>query len=110
MKSERLGPQQNPEYCLGWIVSLFRFAFTTHCLFMKARSWIAWLVLFCALPLYAADPPLRLFLRAGVKTHGPAENGLHDHPRFLADFTQLLADRGAKVEGAMAFPSGEQLE
>ena len=110
MKSERLGPQQNPEYCLGWIVSLFRFVSTTHCLFMKARSWIAWLVLFCALPLYAADPPLRLFLRAGVKTHGPAENGLHDHPRFLADFTQLLADRGAKVEGAMTFPSGEQLE
>ncbi|MBI4657606.1 MAG: ThuA domain-containing protein [Verrucomicrobia bacterium] len=54
-----------------------------------------------------SDSPLRVFIRAGVKTHGP---GQHDHPRFLKDWTQLLAERGAKVDGAMDFPSEKQLE
>lgn len=56
------------------------------------------------------ESPLRVFIRGGAKTHGPKENGLHDHPRFLGDFTQLLNERGAKVDGAMKFPSGEQLD
>ena len=51
--------------------------------------------------------PLRVFIRAGVKTHGPNQ---HDHPRFLADWTKLLADRGMKVEGDMDFPEAAQLE
>jgi hypothetical protein len=38
----------------------------------------------------AADP-LRVFIRAGVKTHGPNQ---HDHPRFLKEWTQLLNERG----------------
>lgn len=54
--------------------------------------------------------PLRIFIRGGDKTHGPASNGLHDHPRFLGDYTQLLTERGAKVDGGMKFPTGEQLE
>ena len=53
------------------------------------------------------DPPLRVFVRAGVKTHGP---GQHDHPRFLKDWTSLLGERGAKVDGAMDLPSETQLE
>jgi putative membrane-bound dehydrogenase-like protein len=57
-------------------------------------------------PARAADP-LRVFIRAGVKTHGP---GQHDHPRFLGDWTKLLTDRGCRVEGAMEFPSRAQLE
>ena len=57
-----------------------------------------------------ADTPLRVFIRGGAKTHGPKENGLHDHPRFLGEFTQLLTERGAVVDGAMNFPTGEQLE
>ncbi|MBV8880032.1 MAG: hypothetical protein JO332_08720, partial [Planctomycetaceae bacterium] len=51
--------------------------------------------------------PLRVFIRAGVKTHGPGE---HDHPRFLKDWTELLRSRGATVDGALQFPSAEQLE
>ena len=32
--------------------------------------------------------PVRVFLRAGPKTHGPGE---HDHPRFLEEWKVLLA-------------------
>ncbi len=59
-----------------------------------------------ALASHAADP-LRVFIRAGVKTHGP---GQHDHPRFLGEYTQLLGQRGVQVDGAMEFPSAAQLE
>src|ERR1043166_1862018 len=51
--------------------------------------------------------PLRIFLRAGPKTHGP---GQHDGPRWLADWKPLLTARGAKVDGAIGFPTAEQLE
>src|SRR5207237_2469089 len=54
-----------------------------------------------------AEDPLRIFIRAGEKTHGP---GQHDHPRFLTEWTQLLNERGAKCDGAMTFPTSEQLE
>src|SRR5437762_11692844 len=53
------------------------------------------------------DRPLRVFLRAGVKTHGPNQ---HDHPRFLAEWKDLLNQRGARADGSMDFPTGEQLE
>ena len=59
-----------------------------------------------AISLQAAAP-LRIFIRAGVKTHGP---GQHDHPRFLQDWKDLLGQRGARADGAMDFPSSAQLE
>src|SRR3954468_4007359 len=54
-----------------------------------------------------AAEPLRAFIRAGVKTHGPNQ---HDHPRFLKEWKQLLGDRGMKADGAMTFPTADQLE
>ncbi len=51
--------------------------------------------------------PLRVFIRAGEKTHGA---GQHDGPVFLKDWTKLLTERGAKVDGKVGFPSGTQLE
>ena len=75
---------------------------------MKFRSalLLAWCA--CILPLTAkSDPPLRIFIRAGEKTHGP---GQHDHPRFLREWTDLLNQRGAKADGAMGFPTDAQLE
>ncbi|HMO66152.1 MAG TPA: ThuA domain-containing protein [Verrucomicrobiota bacterium] len=65
------------------------------------------LLLGCALllPARAADP-LRVFIRGGVKTHGPNQ---HDHPRFLGEWTKLLTERGLKVDGAMEFPTAAQL-
>lgn len=53
------------------------------------------------------NQPLRVFIRGGIKTHGP---GQHDHPRFLGDWTKLLTERGVKVDGAMNFPTSQQLE
>src|SRR5262245_47057417 len=54
----------------------------------------------------SAQTPLRVFIRAGVKTHGPNQ---HDHPRFLGDWTKLLGERGMKVDGSMEFPTAAQL-
>src|SRR5882672_4862250 len=54
-----------------------------------------------------AAEPLRVFIRGGVKTHGPNQ---HDHPRFLAEWTKLLTERGAKADGGMDFPTAAQLE
>jgi uncharacterized protein len=51
--------------------------------------------------------PLRVFIRGGVKTHGPGE---HDHPSFLKDWVELLKERGAITDGAMQFPTAAQLE
>ena len=42
--------------------------------------------------------PLRVFIRAGVKTHGPNQ---HDHPRFLAEWKELLTQHGARADGSM---------
>lgn len=54
--------------------------------------------------------PLRVFLRGGTKTHGPAGNGLHEHEKWLGEWKKLLADRGAAVDGAMNFPTAAQLQ
>jgi len=58
------------------------------------------------LPANTAEP-LRVFIRGGVKTHGPNQ---HDHPRFLREWKQLLADRGMTADGALEFPETAQLE
>ena len=52
------------------------------------------------------EAPLRIFIRSGPKTHGP---GLHDYPRFLTEWTALLIERGAKVNGAPRFPTAGEL-
>ena len=41
------------------------------------------------------------------KTHGP---GQHDYPQFLADWSKLLTERGAIVNGALHAPAREDLE
>jgi uncharacterized protein len=76
---------------------------------MKLRIFTACLLLVCSVAM-AAEQPLRIFIRAGKKTHGPVGNGIHDHPKFLNEWKQLLTERGAKVDGAIGFPSAEQLE
>jgi type 1 glutamine amidotransferase len=53
--------------------------------------------------------PLRIFLRGGPKTHGPAANGQHDGPSFLREWQPLLQGRGAAVDGALRFPTANQL-
>ncbi len=53
------------------------------------------------------DEPLRIFVRAGPKTHGPGE---HEHELFLAEWIPLLESRGARAEGALRFPDDAELE
>ncbi len=50
--------------------------------------------------------PLRIYLRAGLKTHAP---GQHDYPQFLADWSKILTERGAVVDGSLHFPTLPEL-
>ncbi len=50
---------------------------------------------------------MRIYLWTGLKTHGP---GQHDYPQFLADWSKLLTERGAVVNGGLHPPSREDLE
>jgi type 1 glutamine amidotransferase len=54
----------------------------------------------------ASAPPIRVFIYAGLKTHGA---GQHDYPQFLADWSKILTERGAIVGGALQFPSARDL-
>jgi type 1 glutamine amidotransferase len=54
--------------------------------------------------------PLRIFLRGGPKTHGPADNGQHDGPTWVREWQPLLGARGATVTGALRFPTGAELD
>lgn len=54
----------------------------------------------------ATAPPIRVFIYAGLKTHGA---GQHDYPQFLADWSKILTERGAYVTGALQFPSARDL-
>ena len=59
----------------------------------------------------APKPPdpnaLHVYIRAGLKSHGP---GLHDYPQYLADWSKLLTERGAVVDGSLHFPTPAELE
>ncbi len=70
------------------------------------RLVLAFTALCALLPASAAEP-LRVFIRAGAKSHGP---GAHDFPQFLKDWVPLLNARGARAEGALEFPTKEQLD
>ena len=73
---------------------------------MKHRLSVVLALLTAFSSAEAADPP-RIFLRCGPKTHGPGE---HDGPLFLTNWTRLLTERGAKVDGAIGFPTAAQLD
>jgi type 1 glutamine amidotransferase len=53
-----------------------------------------------------STPPVRIFIYAGLKTHG---EGQHDYPQFLADWSKLLMNRNATVDGGLHFPSEREL-
>ena len=73
------------------------------------RTLLAALCLFALSPLPSAfsAEPLRVFIRAGKKSHGP---GSHDFPQFLKEWVPMLNERGAKCEGSLDFPTKEQLD
>jgi type 1 glutamine amidotransferase len=49
---------------------------------------------------------VRIYLQAGLKTHFA---GQHDYPQFLADWSKILTDHGAVVDGALHQPTAEDL-
>lgn len=50
---------------------------------------------------------MHVYIWAGLKSHLP---GQHDYPQFLADWSKLLTERGAVVDGALHPPSKADLE
>ena len=50
--------------------------------------------------------PIHVYIRAGLKSHG---EGAHDYPQFSADWSKLLTDKGALVDGSFHFPSAQEL-
>src|SRR4051812_47583150 len=75
---------------------------------MKRLPSLLPVVIFACLAIGAqAAEPLRIFIRGGVKTHGP---NAHEHERFMNDWKKLLAGRGAKTDGALDWPTAAQLE
>lgn len=76
----------------------------------------AWLLLAAGLLQAQALPPrppgqnpngMHVYLWAGLKSHLP---GQHDYPQFLADWSKLLTERGAVVDGSLHPPSAADLE
>jgi len=53
-----------------------------------------------------STPPIRVYLYGGLKTHA---EGQHDYPQFLADWSKLLMNRNAIVDGGLHFPSEKEL-
>lgn len=82
---------------------------------MKPKMTLVLAAVLLAWPLAApvgaqeAARPLRVFIRAGEKTHNPVGNGIHDYPAFLADWSKILLECGVQVDGALHFPTADEL-
>jgi type 1 glutamine amidotransferase len=50
---------------------------------------------------------MHVYIWVGLKSHLP---GQHDYPQFLADWSKLLTEHGAVVDGALHVPSSADLE
>jgi type 1 glutamine amidotransferase len=50
---------------------------------------------------------MHVYLQAGLKSHQP---GQHDYPQFLADWSKVLTEHGAIVDGSLHAPSAQELE
>jgi len=50
---------------------------------------------------------MRIYIWAGLKSHFA---GQHDYPQFLADWSKILTERGAVVDGALHAPSRTDLD
>jgi len=50
--------------------------------------------------------PIHVYIRSGLKSHG---EGAHDYPQFAADWSKILTDHGALVDGSFHFPTAQEL-
>jgi type 1 glutamine amidotransferase len=58
-------------------------------------------------PAHQNPDGMHIFIWAGLKSHLP---GQHDYPQFLADWSKILTEHGAVVDGALHGPSAADLE
>lgn len=49
---------------------------------------------------------MHIYIRSGLKSHG---EGAHDYPEFLAEWSKVLTDHGAVVDGSFHSPTTEEL-
>lgn len=60
------------------------------------------------LPAQGQNPRgMHIYIWGGLKSHG---EGQHDYPQFLADWSKVLTNHGAVVDGALHAPSAADLE
>jgi len=59
------------------------------------------------LPWHQNPNGMHIYIWAGLKSHLP---GQHDYPQFLADWSKILTEHGAVVDGALHAPSAADLE
>jgi hypothetical protein len=50
---------------------------------------------------------IQIYLRSGLKTHG---SGQRDYTQFLADWSKLLTQHGAVVDGSLHAPLAQELD
>src|SRR5258708_17846140 len=50
---------------------------------------------------------MHVYIWTGLKSHSP---GQHDYPQFLADWSKILTEHGAIVDGALHAPRAADLE
>jgi type 1 glutamine amidotransferase len=50
---------------------------------------------------------MHIYIWSGLKSHG---TGQHDYPQFLADWSKVLTEHGAVVDGALHAPGSADLE
>ena len=58
-------------------------------------------------PWHQNPDGMHIYVWAGLKSHLP---GQHDYPQFLADWSKILTDHGAVVDGALHAPTAADLE
>ena len=59
-------------------------------------------------PVRGQNPKgMHIFIWSGLKTH---QAGQHDYPQFLADWSKILTEHGAVVDGALHPPASADLE
>jgi type 1 glutamine amidotransferase len=81
---------------------------------LSLAAWYASGVEAQALTVTAAAPKIpgqnpngmRVYLRGGLKTHWP---GAHDYPQFIADWSKVLTEHGAIVDGSFHAPLSAEL-
>ena len=49
---------------------------------------------------------MKVYIYGGPKTHA---EGQHDYPQFIADWSKILQNRGANVDGGLHFPTAREL-